>query len=151
MEIADKELRWKSMHACAAYSEAADAYDNYCPEDGDKSLCERIDAIERAKRTAIDAIYVDAERQIDAIKDASPAWAEDRRLQSVRDAAETVCSEIGRDILWNVEGDPVLCALSGVPIWEDEEVLTDEATGEVIIRSLVLPPRRSDDSSVSAE
>ena len=41
----------------------------------------------------------------------------------------------------NDEGKVVRCAISNVPILEDDEVIIDEETGEKILRCLLLPPR----------
>ena len=40
---------------------------------------------------------------------------------------------------------PVYCALSGAPVFDDDEIIEDPSTGEIVLRCLVLPPRSEGD------
>lgn len=48
----------------------------------------------------------------------------------------------GGTIYETYNGDAVICALSGAPIWEDDEIVEDHETNETFLRAAVgLPPR----------
>lgn len=44
-------------------------------------------------------------------------------------------------LLTDYNEDPVRCALSGLILFEDDEVIKDDHTNEHVLRCLVLPPR----------
>ena len=61
--------------------------------------------------------------------------------------AEEIYQESPLPALLLIGDVAVLCALSNVPVWEDDEYLEDFATGEVILRCFSgLPPRADDEA-----
>ncbi len=68
-------------------------------------------------------------------------------LKSAADEAERVYLDApGEAIREDDDGNAVICAKSGVPIFETDEVVEDSDTGEVFLRAaLGLPPRPADE------
>ncbi|HVZ35832.1 MAG TPA: hypothetical protein VG963_25570, partial [Polyangiaceae bacterium] len=65
--------------------------------------------------------------------------------EKLQEARRAYCAHVARDnldlmILWNRTVER--CALSGVPLWKDDEIVEDTETGEKYLRvALGLPPR----------
>ena len=64
------------------------------------------------------------------------------RLYQAMQVAKTAWWDHPLDLVIDDVGAPTRCAKSGVPVLSDDEVVTDEQTGEMWLRSaLGLPPR----------
>lgn len=62
------------------------------------------------------------------------------------DAAAAAAYDAVPDTLrFDAGGDPVLCALTGLPVFEDDDVLESPDYDEVVLRAAVLGPRQDDD------
>lgn len=79
-------------------------------------------------------------------EESGPELAAAREASSLADKAYT---DLGMDLLttsgYGEDPKIVRCALSGVPLFEDDEIMEDPETGEAILRCLVLPPRPAED------
>ena len=60
---------------------------------------------------------------------------------ALRDAAGAYEDYDSPAIMTDEDDDPVICALSGAPVFDDDEIIEDPSTGEIVLRCLVLPPR----------
>ena len=56
-------------------------------------------------------------------------------------------------LMENYETEPMFCALSGVPLLADDDVLVDPDpfSSEAVLRCLVLPPRKEEDKQMMPE
>ena len=136
------ELYVASIQAETAYDDYVSAIDRQeLPEDVKK----RIDDLVYQCLEKVHALRKSCNEEIAAIREAAQpgTGAEEERLRVASVAAREAydqfdCPEIELD----GDGAPVLCALTGVPIFEDDEVLRDNETGEVFLRSTVGVPAR---------
>lgn len=85
-------------------------------------------------------------KELDADEDESVSDADAAALtrdrQKAAFEAEAYCDGIGKTLLTDYEEALTRCAASGVPLWEDDEVIDDGETREVFLRAaLGLPPR----------
>lgn len=67
-------------------------------------------------------------------------------LKAAMDQAEIAYEQAdGPALLEDDDGNAVICAKTGLPIWDDEPVLSDAYEGEFVIRAATgLPPRAED-------
>lgn len=55
---------------------------------------------------------------------------------------DAYCNSINRGPMVDFDENLARCAASGVPLWENDEILDDQGTGEMFLRmALCLPPR----------
>lgn len=101
----------------------------------------------RQKRDAeITAANEEINGRVDELRRKRDAEYPFAALEAAAKAAKTANNDFDAPCLDTDEnGDVVCCALSGVPLFEDDEVVEDSETGEKILRVLVLPPRPSDE------
>lgn len=64
-------------------------------------------------------------------------------------AAQAYEDAPGPALMTDWSDQPIICAASGLPIWEDEQIVRDDESDEVYIRAaLGLPPRPIEDEEV---
>jgi len=106
-------------------------------------LIEAREAREGSMR-AINAAY---EEKVDAIRAqaAGQAGANIEALRAAAAAAERAWEDHDSpQVLTDDEGDLVLCALTGVALFEDDPVLEDEHTGEKVLKAALGVPLDAD-------
>ena len=131
------ELYLASIQAETAYDDYVSAIDQQeLPEDA----MQRINDIEHKCLEQVHALRKACNDEVAAIREAAQpgTGAEEERLKAAWTAARDAydqfdCAEVELD----GDGNPILCALTFVPIFEDDEVLRDNETGEVFLRSAV--------------
>lgn len=145
-EPEDAEIRRNALALHKAMRAAEDAY-------GKSDETDRLPPEGEAELRAVDADYYarsgalrDEHRaKYDAVmaKYAPPGTT----LKSIWEGAERAYMDAPGDALAeNDDGDAVICAKSGLPIFETDEVVEDPDTGEVFLRAaLGLPPRKDQD------
>ena len=142
--IRDATYRLRAAELAVECVAAEEAYENY--RDGidrqelSEDVNQRIDDLEYQCLEKVHALRKACNEEIAAIREAAQpgTGAEEERLRvasvAAREAYEQFeCPEIELD----GDGAPGLCALTAVPIFEDDEVLRDNETGEVLLRSVV--------------
>lgn len=141
-EPEDAEIRRNALRlfkeAEAAQSAASAVTVGTLPEDAQAKINELEDKyandahkLRDDLRTAIDAIR----RQYEPADMAALKAKADAALQAYEEAP-------GPDIMKSWNDEPVICAKTGLPIWEDEEIVRDDDTDEIFIRAACdLPPR----------
>jgi hypothetical protein len=72
-------------------------------------------------------------------------------LEAAAEAAEKAWDEFDCFELKTNNGEVVCCALSGLPLWEDEAVLTDDNTGEAVLKELLGELDEEDGAFVAPE
>ncbi len=137
-EIRRNALRLFKESEAASAAAADSVMFGTLPEDAQAKINELEDkyALDQHKlrdelRMAIDAIR----RQYEP--------ADMAALKAKADAAAQAYEEApGPAIMTTWDDEPVICAASGLPIWEDEETIRDDETDEIFIRAaLGLGPR----------
>ena len=104
-------------------------------------------AAQKAAREAFDAtvkpLYEAHNKKVDEYDAASAKEQGLDALKAAMQAAQQAYDDhdAGSPVETDEYGKVVRCALSGVPLLEDDEVIVDEETGEKILRCLLLPPR----------
>jgi hypothetical protein len=137
--VPDAVQRREALALWQAFQDAADAADAAC--DGG---IEAIDAKYKPLYEEAQQAFLNRKAEIDAQRRAE---LEGRPLQIAADAAEKAwhdhpTPEFERDH----DEAPILCALSGLPIFEDDAVLKDTETGEVVLKAcLGVPLDEADD------
>lgn len=108
-----------------------------------------------AERRAVLALWNDYEAKFDALDAKLNAHLFAARAEF--DAAHAAERD-AVDAAWQAYkdhplefSDERLCALSGLPILDDDETLEDTETGDEVLRVLVIPPRPSEDADVEDE
>jgi hypothetical protein len=134
-KIRDLELRKKAAELYEAYAEAEEAYD--ACETSEEPLYREVKAdlekLEQDYYIAREALY---------------AKMRGGALDKARKEAEDALDALEKpEIMTDFYGAAVYCAISDVLIWEDDEVLRDGITNEVILRCFAgLPPRSDEDA-----
>ena len=65
---------------------------------------------------------------------------------AVQQAEQAYRDAPGDALMEDYQNNAVLCAATGIPIWESDEIVEDNETGQVFLRAaLGLPPRPADD------
>lgn len=124
-KITDLELR----------EEAARLFEDWHKMDGDESSW--VDPSVAEKLRLLDIEYYERRNAIVLGGPTSPCDLAQEAYQNF-DSPE---------ILGDEDGGAVRCALSGIPVWEDDEFLEDSETGEIILRCFTdLPPRVSEEA-----
>lgn len=147
-KVPDADIRRQAAALYMAWYKADQAYDAHVEAHDTMRLSDdveaRIAAIEDACHAQVHVLRAASESEISAIREAAVpgSAAIEAQLKAVADAASDAYDEFDSSAIeLDADGHPVLCALSGVPIFEDDEVLRDDA-GQVVLRSVVgLPPR----------
>lgn len=100
---------------------------------------EKMDRLGREYRDACEKLSEQYQQAIDAIKS---EFEENPLRRAERDARDAYDAAPGPALNETFDGKAMICAVSGVPIWETDEIIEDPETGEVFLRAaLALPPR----------
>ena len=83
-------------------------------------------------------------RAVHAAEDAAEEADEDEASKALVEAAHAAYEDFDSPALeQDYEGEPLLCAKSGIPIWVTDEIVEDFGSGESFLRcELGLPPRQ---------
>lgn len=139
--IPDLDRRREALHLWRAWTEAV-----YRTE-AERAVCER------ERTSAQDEALARLREDFTARLDELTKWHDRARsailnaarldfLEASADAARDAYEATGLDLLDDDDGEPVLCAHTGVPLVVGDEVVVDEDTGEHFLRAaLGLPPR----------
>ena len=141
-EVADLEIRWNAYRLLQAARAATAA-----EEEAEESYVEPPELLE--KRQALIDEYEERRKATADWHEESMRALEKAGSSRVRDlvaasrAADKAYNDAeGPALMEDWEGNPMLCAKSKIPLWEDDETARDDETGEVWLRSaLGLPPR----------
>ena len=114
-------------HALALHKAYREAEDDYLQSDED-----------------VRSLPPEAVARIEAIK---AEYKQETPLRAAYEQAEAAYENADGDaLLEDDEGAAKLCAATGLPIWETDEVVEDPETGEVFLRGAIgLPPRQVED------
>ena len=102
---------------------------------------------ERQKSATAYELWMAAHDALEEARDKPEHQLIDRDFAALEDA-EVAAMEAYRgqaEIVETWDGEIIKCALSGVPILADDEVLEDTHTDEYVLRCLVLPPRKTEE------
>lgn len=110
-----------------------------------------LSAIDDECREAIAKIRADAESRRDAIYARDPEGMKFRELEKARDAAQDAYNDHPLALAEDDEGRPLYCALSGIPITDDDETVTVDSNGLTVIARLCLPAEVIEASGSDAE
>lgn len=146
----DAEIRRNALALHKAWREAEKAF-----EDSDEHNDDFPDEFHAEMRAASadyyrksDELRAEHRAQVDAIekkyaKAPSPLRAAVNQAESAYEQAE------GPALREDDDGNAVICAKSGLPIWDTDDVLSDEYSEEFVIREAVgLPPRPVEEEEI---
>ena len=146
----DVEKRAKALELHRAFR-AAESYVGEVEENSPRLTAEQyalIDKINEEYEEKIEALNELRRVKIDAI-------SERVEVRSARDALTAALGAYNEfdspAIAEDNHGEALICAKSGVAIWEEEQIVEDPETDEVFLReALGLPPRKIDDEAEAA-
>lgn len=149
--IADADVRKEAVRLWEIWQEAqvaVEAAAESLPEPDDliaarEAAWDACEADVRALQDRCDELHAARDAKIEALERAHPSRAHLAPLIETRDAALAVYEAApGTNPLIGPDGEVVYCALTGVPIWEDDEIVEDPETDQVFLRAaLGLAPR----------
>lgn len=103
------------------------------------------DEINEARRESIARQAREFKATEDAITARHESHPDLKAIETERSALAVEIDAVGLEVSWNEDGEYPICALTGLPILEDDEVLVDNETGEQFLRAaLPVPPREQE-------
>ena len=110
---------------------------------------------EREEALKAHEVWLKAFEAVEAAREEPEGAVSDEAFANFEDA-EAVAKELCNDcsaLMEDGDGEPAFCALSGVPILEDDDVLSNPKSdrAEIVLRCLVLPPRKEEDKQMLKE
>ena len=110
---------------------------------------------ERSDALKAHEVWIAAFDDLEGAREKAEGVVSDEEFANLEDA-EAVAKEICNDcsaLMEDGDGEPAFCALSGVPLLEDDDVLSNPKSdrAEIVLRCLVLPPRKEEDKQMLKE
>lgn len=141
-EPEDAEIRRNALRLYQDSAAAQEAVDSMRSGPLPEAAQKQIDDLEWQYATDIHKLRDDHRAAVDAIRRQHQP-AEMAELKAKADAAAQAYEEApGPALMTSWNDEPIICAATGLPIWEDEETVRDDETDEIFIRAATgLPPR----------
>ena len=103
---------------------------------------------ERSDALKAHEVWIAAFDDLEGARAKAEGVVSDEEFANLEDA-EAVAKEMLADcgaLMEDGDGEPAICALSGVPLLEDDDVLSNPKSdrAEIVLRCLVLPPRKEE-------
>ena len=110
---------------------------------------------EREEALKAHEIWLKAYEAVEAAREEPDGAISDEVFGNLEDA-EAVAKELCNDcsaLMEDGDCEPAFCALSGVALLEDDDVLSNPKSdrAEIVLRCLVLPPRKEEDKQMLKE
>lgn len=103
------------------------------------------DEINAARRESIARQVREFKATEDAITARHESHPDLAAIKAERDEVTAEIDAVGLEVSWNEDGEYLVCALTGLPILQGDEVLVDNETGEMFLRAaLPVPPREQE-------
>lgn len=153
MDSQDLDFRNKALDLYKAWYAAVEARDNYDRAPDSPELQAKLDLLNAEWRAAIRKINDTHDEATKAVQ----MELGDQEMKSLYEAAEAAKAaydaHTNREMLIESdEAEPDVCAKSGAPLFNDDEIVEDSETGEMFLRSeLDLPPRVVEDEDDLAD
>jgi hypothetical protein len=141
--VADAAKRHEAKRLFDAHNAAQAALEECREPEQSEAVEARIEEARLAYRKRVE--------EIKAAASAEAGKGDIAALEAAAEAAEKAWDEFDCFELKTNNGEVQCCALSGLPLWEDEAVLTDDNTGEVVLKELLGDLDEDDGAFVAPE
>lgn len=145
-KVPDYEKRIEAKRLYDASGAAREAYENAVADAPiPDEVHRKINAMWQDHHTSVRRQQDEVQAAADALIASAHDGGEIGVLSAAMRAADA--AYVGYDspaVMLDDDDMPMICALSRAPVFEDDEIIEDPSTGEIVLRCVVLPPRAED-------